>query len=417
MRKASDAFYAGDVVTAMQELEKQSAKRPSEQDVLNLDLAVAQLFSGHPQEAEQTLRTVRDRFDYLEQTNVAESTWSMFTDDNRRAYAGEDYEKLLIRVMLALANLAGDGEDAEAYSLQVNAKQQQIINSGKDPDGTNPKLAYQRVALGAYLRGILREETHGNYDDVERSFAKVVSWQPDFRPASRDLERARRGVHSAPGNGVLHVIACVGRGPYKREVREIPTSGALLIADRILSAVGDHSLPPTVAAIKVPQVVVFQNEIQHVAVNVDGNPIGVTATITDVGQLAVQQYEAVYPYVIARAVSRRALKKAAIYAAKTQLHHDSGWVDLAMNVAGVAWEATESADTRCWSMLPDTVQVLRIELPAGQHLVTLQAARRGFLLGPESAVAIHIEDGRNTYALANFPGTRIAGQILVSGRP
>jgi len=40
---------------------------------------------------------------------------------------------------------------------------------------------------------------------------------------------------------------------------------------------------------------------------------------------------------------------------------------LAVDLAGVAWEATESADTRCWGLLPDQIQVLRVELPAGRH--------------------------------------------------
>ena len=44
-----------------------------------------------------------------------------------------------------------------------------------------------------------------------------------------------------------------------------------------------------------------------------------------------------------------------------------------LNAAGVVWEATESADTRCWGLLPEKIQVLRIELPAGQHQLSLQA--------------------------------------------
>ena len=33
-------------------------------------------------------------------------------------------------------------------------------------------------------------------------------------------------------------------------------------------------------------------------------------------------------------------------------------------------ELPEAADTRCWGLLPDKIQVLRIELPAGRHRVT-----------------------------------------------
>jgi hypothetical protein len=410
-----ELFYTGQIEQAKARLEAQRSRSKNDRDVVALDLAMAQLFSGQPAEAERTLREVRDRFDHLEQKDLAETALSYVTDENRRAYAGEDYEKVLIRVMLALANLMDDGQDAEAYSLQIGAKQQQIIEGGVPLAEDNPKASYQRVAVGAYLHGILREATHGNYDDVERSFTKVVSWQPDFAAGRRDLARAREGRHSAPGNGVLYVFAFVGRGPYKREVSEVPTSEAMFLADRILTAVGKRSLPPTLAPIKVPQVVTWEDQVDAVLVGLGGNSLGVTETVTDLGQLAVQQYQAIYPHVLARAVARRAVKKAAIYAAKEQIDSSNGWIDLAMNAAGVAWEASESADTRCWGLLPDAIQVLRVELPAGLHDVTLQPLRRGTPLGRDASVAVGIENGRNTYVLGCCPGPGFAGKILVSG--
>ena len=75
----------------------------------------------------------------------------MLTDAESKTYRGEDYEKVLIRVMLSLSNLMGDGGDAGAYALQVADKQQQIINAAVDKDGKNPKLGYRQVAAGAYL--------------------------------------------------------------------------------------------------------------------------------------------------------------------------------------------------------------------------------------------------------------------------
>lgn len=415
IRGARQLFYEGQVDQAVAELEKHRARSDKDRDVVALDLATAQLFSGRPHEAERTLREVRDRFDYLEQQALAETALAYVTDDNQLAYAGEDYEKILIRVMLALTNLMDDGQDAEAYSLQAGAKQRQIIDAGVPMADDNPKASYQLVAAGPYLHGILREATHGHYDDVERSFTKVVSWQPGFAPGTHDLQRARQGRHSAPGHGVLYVFALVGRGPYKREGSEVPTTQVVFLADRILSAVGEHSLPPTLAPIKVPQVVTWENLVDGVQVSLGGHPLGTTMTITDVGQLAVQQYQAVYPHVLARAVARRAVKKAAVYAAKEKIDSSNGWISLALDAAGVAWEATESADTRCWALLPDKIQVLRAELPAGQHEITLRPARGHAAVGRGSNLPVRIVDGRNTYVMACCPDKEFAGQLLVSG--
>ena len=59
------------------------------------------------------------------------------------------------------------------------------------------------------------------------------------------------------GHGALYVFALVGRGPIKQETAEIPTQAALLVADRIFDAVGKRNVTPTLAPVKIPQVVNF----------------------------------------------------------------------------------------------------------------------------------------------------------------
>jgi hypothetical protein len=415
LRDVRSEFYAGNSNEAARLLDKQIGRHSRDADVLKLDRAIIELTSGRPKPAEQLLREVRDRFDHLEQTSLAEHALAAVTDDQRLAYAGEDYEKILIRAFLALANLMSDGGDADAYGLQVTAKQQEIIEAGEDETGDNGKLNYKRVALGAYIHGLLREETHSNYDDAERAYQQVAEWEPAFHAAAADLDRVRRGRHSAPGNGALYVFALVGRGPYKEQVSEIPTTAALFIADRIVSHTASHTLPPTIAPIKVPLVVVTHNNVTGVRVRIDGQDRGTTETITDVGQLAVQQYQAIYPHVMARAIARRVIKKGVVYAAKESVPGaDHPLVSLALDAGGVAWEATESADTRCWGLLPDKIQVLRLELPAGEHEIRLQGVLDPQRIGQESRQTVHITSGRNTYVLASFPNMRSLRSIQAS---
>ena len=189
----------------------------------------------------------------------------------------------------------------------------------------------------------------------------------------------------------------------------------MLIADRIVSVLGDQTLPPTIAPVKVPRVVLASNPLDNVQVLVDGSSAGQTETITDVGQFAVQQYQARYPQVLARAVVRRSVKKGMVYAGKeaADVEKDS-LLSFALDVGGVAWEATETADTRCWGLLPDKIQVLRLELPAGQHHVTLVPAR-----GPQSVGGDH--EVRWTSAMAAIPTcwptfrtSRLVGRLVTS---
>ena len=327
LAEARQQFYAGRVEEAAEYLaESVKKKRAPERDCLLLDQAVVQLAQGQFVEAERTLRDVRDRFDTLEQTRWSENAAAMLTDDRQRAYAGEDYERVLIRVYLALANLMQDGDDAVAYCLQAEQKQDQIMAAGLPGVDDNPKLAYKRVALGPYLQGVVREATHLHYDDAQHAFAKVVSWEPDYVAGQIELHRLRSGAaHSPPGWGVVYVFAFVGQGPMKVEQSEHPTSEALLMADQILSAVGEYSLPPTIAPIKTPAVVIPPKVIDRLLVDVNQRPAGVTQTVTDIGQLAATQYEAVHKHVVARAVARRVVKKALSTPARISWRFATRW--------------------------------------------------------------------------------------------
>jgi hypothetical protein len=410
-------FLNGNLAAARTNVDKLLEKPKHDEDVLNLDKAMIELVSGRPKESERLLRVVRDDFDHYEQKDAVEIAKSMLTDDNRIAYAGEDHEKVLIRAFLALSNLMQGGVDAEAYSLQIADVQQKLIEKAGGLR-EHPQLEHMQVALGPYVRAMIQEETLTNADEVVRNRAMVVSFQPDFRDGKVDLARAEEAASCAPGNGVVYLFALVGAGPTKEEKLEIPTQAAMFVADRIISATAKQNVPPTLAPIRVPVVVRRINRIDHLDVKVDDQPAGATATLVDVGQLAEAHFSAKAPEIIGRAVARRALKKAVIYGVKegVQANRSPG-IDLLLNVAGVAWEATEAPDTRCWGLLPDKIQVLRVELPAGRHTLGMTPADHISRFGNPALADVEVQDGRNTYVLVNFPDSHLVGEVLTSNGP
>jgi hypothetical protein len=64
--------------------------------------------------------------------------------------------------------------------------------------------------------------------------------------------------------------------------------------------------------------------------------------------------------------------------------------------------------------LPDKIQVLRVELPAGIHKVDLQPLASATVVGRSTAEKVEIANGRNTYMLAVVPDTKVVGSVLVS---
>jgi hypothetical protein len=297
-------------------------------------------------------------------------------------------------------------------------KQQQIMQRVEEKykdENQSAVLAYKQVALGPYIRGMLAEESPLTLNDAVRARVQVAKWEPSFRDAQSDLQRCEHEVPMHPGHGALYVFALVGRGPIKQETAEVPTQAALLIADRIFNAVGKRNVTPTLAPVKIPQVVNFVPVADSVSIRIDGELAGNTATLVDIGEMAVRQQEAHYPAVIGRAVARRVIKKGFLYAVEEVADIEKGsMVSLAVMAAGVAWEATESADTRCWGLLPDTIQVFRIELPVGEHMITLRPSQRMGDFGTPAQTRITIEEGRHTYLLGNLPTSQFVGELLTS---
>lgn len=408
------SFYSNDLPAAHASFAKLSEGTRSDHTVAELDLAVVDLFQNQPASAESRLRKVRDRWDELESKSLVEEAKSLLTDDQKLAYSGETYEHLLIGTFLTLCSLMQDGVDAESYSLQTLLKQREIVSRSQDDQVQQPLPELFGIpATAPYLRGVLREATLHDYDDAVRMYELTAALQPDHPVVLQDLQRVQTGRHSQPGHGVVYVIALVGRGPYKVETTAPVTQAVMLQADQIISVLGDYSVPPTIAPVKIPSLECPPKLFDLIGVEVNGSPAATTLPLTDMEQLAGQTYEQKLPRIMARTVARRIIKKGTVYAAKSQMQANQ-LASLALDAAGVAWEATESADTRCWGLLPREIQILRMELPVGQHHLALEPITTGRPVAPKAECTVEVVDARNTYVLGYWPDRHLVGQLLVN---
>ena len=409
------AFASGDLVTAKESLTELSSGRNRYADAASLDLAMVELAAGEAASAQSRLRSLRDRFDALPEVAPLREAASIVSDDTVRAFRPAGYEEVMIRAMLSVCSLADDQVDAESYALQATMKQTELARQAEERGVLDVAAAYQPIAMAPYLRGILREATHHDYDDAAKAYQLVSSVRPQFAPAQADIARASGGTHSAPGNGVLYVIGCVGRGPVLRETTAPTTSTALSIASSVLNAKTnqqrtkdgrqvDGPALPNIASVKIPEVMLPPSEIAAIGVRVDGTLYGATQTLTDVGELAVNQLTAETPWTIARAVVRRVTKESAVAKVGDSLGLGGTAGSLFHFAAASTWSGVEHADTRCWGLLPREIQVLRAELPAGPHQVHLQPL--GFAGDARSAgqsQTVEIIDGRNQYLIVLSP--------------
>lgn len=405
-------FFSNDLPAAHTSLAKLSKKR-QDHSVAELDLAIVDLFRGDPISAERRLREVRAEWEELEQKSLVEQTSSYLTDDSARKYSGEVYEKMLIGVFLTLSSLMNDGVDAESYTLQTLNEQQEIVAKINEKREEPLSDLFGIPPVVPYMRGVMREATFHDNDDALRMYQLTSAMLPEHPQLLTDMQRAQSGNHSRPGNGVVYVIALVGRGPYKIETTAPVTQAVLLQADQIVSMLGDYSVPPTLAPIKIPAMSCPPKQFDLIGLEVNGQPATTTLPMTDLERIAAETHEAQLPSIMARTVARRVIKKGTIYAAKSQMNAGN-LSSIALDVAGVAWEATESADTRCWGLLPREIQIARLELPTGQHRIALEPITSGRPSGPKTFCTVDVQNARNTFVLGFWPDKQPVGQIVIS---
>ncbi len=417
-------FDAGRYGDCARELASARKEHPGDAHLYALDQGIVHLALRAPKKTLADLRFARDRMDELAGKTFFESFKSLFLDDRQLDYVGADYERVLVRAVLALADLAARAGDAASYALQVLQEQMRIIDSYKLPDGKMPKKAYKLVAFGSYVRAIMAEEDPLSQDLAEREYRKVLEIEPGFAYGKEDLERVRQGRLPPKGYGVIHVLVLCGRGPFRVETRADPKdqawADAMGLAQAVWAVHKKRVAFPLLSAVKIPALAFYRENPTEVHVDVDGREEGVTAVVTDVEATAEAEFKAMRPEIIARALIRRAFKIAVTEGVKAAVRKGEkkesakNVSDLLVSLGGLLWISSERADLRCWDLLPASFQVLRLEVPAGVHTVTLRAGLSGRPTGEPQSVRVFVRDGYNTYVVALVPTLRGGPEPLTS---
>ena len=423
MAAARESYSRGSYAEARGFVEELIADDASNAHLWRAERAMVDLALQQPKDAISALRAARDQYDDAEGSDALGWFGAMLLDDRQMRYQGYDYEKVLLRAMLGVADLMQGGADAIAYGLQVFEVQQRLMQSFTDEGGKQPKLRYKQVAFGNYLRAIVQEGDPLRLDEARRNHEQVAALEPNFRFGKENLERVRNGKHSERGHGVVHLIALVGRAPFREERNEVTTQASLAIAQWIWARARNRAILPNIAKVPIPGLAFHRDNPQLAMVSVDGGPFAGTATVTDVEAAAREEFDVMRDAIVARAVLRRAFKigvtegvKAGVEAGdrRKKNQQDTELINLGVDALGLLWTATEGADLRCWSLLPASFQVLRLELPVGVHELTIQPGHGGNLVGAPTTIAVEVLDGTNSYVLALLPTFAVAAPLMTS---
>lgn len=426
------------------ELEREDSR---DRTLLAMERGVVELTLGRPDQAAATLRRVKDEvgestlYDHAVWSNLAQAR-SLFTDDRTLRFEARDYEQLLVYGLLTLAEILNRGGDATAYSLQGLERRLEIqgtidedvaafrsrLEQYRGIHGDNPKEAYKLVALGDFLRGVMLEQHPTRADAARRAFESAFVLAPDYPYAEQDLARVEgRRPREEDLGGTIWVFTMVGRGPFLVEgVLQSPAAAILAIAQQIWSHQADRASLPPLQNIKLPELRFHEGNPPETHVFVDGVPRGVTGTITDVEKTAQAEFEAMHDTIVLRAVLRRIVKITAGELVKEGLEKKKDdrfeWKNLLVDVGTNIAIALEKADLRSWSLLPARIQALHVDVPPGEHEVTIYAGDAGGrIAGPARTVKVNVHPAWNAYVFAVVPtagsGPPPQSPDVVGGRP
>ncbi len=402
-------------------------------ELLLLEKAMVRLARGDPSGSVKVFLKARDVLDqHLDKSlkgSLVDFLKGGLQDDEGMEFQGADYEHVMVRVLLTITDLLTGEGDAFAYANQVGETQDAIINSpfGDEKKKYYPRKQYQRMAVGAYVQGIIQEANLYS-SEAALAYERALGWVGGAGAASQPapvggapeavaaavanrgaatvlkdaLQRAREGRYAPDGCGVVHVFYFGGRGPHLEATTCNPTAEAVQLAAIGYSIASGSMAQLGQMPVKVPMVVAPDWMVPPLAVSVDGAPpASTTTTLLDVNVVAKQQLAANMPGITARAVIRRAAKGAVGGAIEAQ---GSDWAKLAGFLFTAISTGTERAETRNWVSLPAQLQVARVPAPEGERRLSF---------GPGMETLVRIAKGHDTYIVVLRPNIALPGVVLV----
>jgi uncharacterized protein len=387
-----------------------------------LDMGALFHYAGNPDSSSVYLLAAEREIGDLYTKSISAEALAFVLNDNVLPYDGEDFERVLVNVYLAL-NFAAKGlpDEAVVEARKVDLK---LKDYARQYQGKN---AYQEDAFARYLSGILYEST-GEINDAFIAYQKAHEAyalyestfgtpEPPFllndlvRTArmlafTEEAERYRAlgGAEPAAGSarpGSVVVIAYAGLGPVKIEERP-----SVSIADESGTIhTFQVALPRFLPRMKGSRT--YDITVERAADSSQA-ATGRTVLAEDVTAIAGKVLEDRLGLIYLKSGGRALLKFLAAEKAKSAIKQKSGndgktetnGDRLTNFLSSLAIDlvvgATEAADLRTWRTLPAQFQISRIFLPAGEYRMHASSQDGGYRMTQDS---VRVHAGKSTFVL------------------
>lgn len=361
--------------------------------------------------------------DRLFTRSLSREVTSLITNDQVRAYRGEEFELAFINYYRALNYwYLNEPEEALVECRKANLKLDRYAAQA-DYDAT-----YRNDAFIHYMTGLIYEAT-GELNDAYVSYRNALDAYETYHEAfglaapaalGKDLRRVETALDfvdnpgeavatrdsRSNGHGELIVFSEIGFVPHKvQEEISLPIYEGEDFTrkkdrlDQVSRKIAHRHFKPHYAGkskvkywlrVALPAYEDVAPRSQTVRVSAAGRQT--TTTIAeDLSAIAWQTFQDKQPVILARTVARGLVK----YSASAKVEEKNKVLGFFVNLFSAA---TEAADTRSWVSLPHNVQIGRLTLPAGTHTLTLESLDgRGRVIETGTISDIDIRPGTRTF--------------------
>lgn len=293
--------------------------------------------------AAQTLDGYGDR-PTVSGRSISEGALSMFLNDKTIPYDGEGFEAALLHGFMAWDFLRMGDLDGAMVEVQ---RGYDVERFEEDRYGTT----YGMNRFARYVAA-LAQEFDDRPDEAEIDLVRLEEDAGEHPAVSYSLERVRTGARTA----TLVVVFERDRMPQKVEHQLV------------------FNTRRSFGQLAVPGFEDSAGTANSLRVLVGGSDAGVTRTLEDVEEVARRNLDDRIGWVTTKALARTALKTVIVDQTAEAVADEHGdWAGLLVGLLGSAINiASESADLRSWLTLPREIQVLRITVEPGPHMLRLE---------------------------------------------
>ncbi|GJM23348.1 MAG: hypothetical protein DHS20C15_32630 [Planctomycetota bacterium] len=358
---AHKQFYSQNVAGAVTTLEGLIAEAEGDNDeqLLRLELGIALQAAERYEESSAAFERVDDSLEVLDYTSAGYEEVAEF------AFAPEAAKWRASppeRVMLNTQNMINYLARGEVGGAEIEARRMRNLVTMEDVSEDERFANTFAWALAGFSL------------ELSGDFGEATGAQREAGDTSLNEHEPAAGQQFVEGEepAMVVVIAQLGQAPIRRETQYVFPAGS------------------TIHRLNVPHLVQRAALYDAVSVELDGVDQGKVPMLFDYGEHVAQRYDQELPTLLAaalfQAVGRALVAEGVAKAARESVKassdskNDQEYAALAGFFAGLItnWGLSELAgsDTRCWSLLPNSLGALRLNVPRGEHSLALQLTGR-----------------------------------------